>query len=113
MKVAENREFQDYRTDVALDTRNVKLALRRLRQLTRTGGQVELDIDETVDKTCREAGEIELVFDNPLKTSWSLVAPVPFADNLEDLYKPGAEKIASAVREVLEYQTWEATASKN
>ena len=39
--------------------------------------------------------------------------PVPFADNLEDLYKPSAENITSAVRQVLEYQTWEATASKN
>ena len=39
--------------------------------------------------------------------------PVPFADNLEDLYKPNAENIVSAVRKVLEYQSWEATASKN
>ena len=38
MKVAEDRRFQDYRTDVAdLDTRNIKLALKRLRHLTREG----------------------------------------------------------------------------
>ena len=36
MKVMEERSFADYRTDVTLDVRNVKLALRRLRQLTRS-----------------------------------------------------------------------------
>lgn len=38
--------------------------------------------------------------------------PVPFADNLEDLYKPNASKIAAAVRRVVEYQEWE-TASRS
>src|SRR5262249_37512570 len=37
MKVAEERRFRDYRTDVALDIRQMRVALRRLRQLTRTG----------------------------------------------------------------------------
>ena len=62
MKVAEDRRFQDYRTDVTLDVRNVKVALKRLRHLTREGGEDELDLDETVDETCRNAGEIELVY---------------------------------------------------
>ena len=38
--------------------------------------------------------------------------PVPFADNLEDLYKPNASKIVAAVRSVVEYQEWE-TASRS
>lgn len=37
--------------------------------------------------------------------------PVPFSDNLEDLYKPNAEKIISTVRKVSEYQKWATTAS--
>ena len=37
--------------------------------------------------------------------------PVPFSDNLEDLYKPDAAQIATAVREVSEYQAWQTTAS--
>ncbi len=40
----------------------MRVALRRLRQLTRTGAATELDLDETIDETCRNAGEIELVF---------------------------------------------------
>lgn len=47
----------------------------------------------------------------PIKMVTAPHTPVPFADNLEDLYKPNAEKIASAVREVSEYQAWKATAS--
>src|SRR6185295_7542426 len=46
MKVAQERRFRDYRTDVALDHRQLRVALRRLRQLTRTGTPTELDLDE-------------------------------------------------------------------
>src|SRR3954463_15396867 len=51
MKVAEERHFEDYRADVRLDVRQLKVAIRRLRQLTRRGNQTELDIDETIDET--------------------------------------------------------------
>src|SRR5580765_8100986 len=37
MKVAEERRFKDYRTDLTLDVRQLRVALRRLRQLTRSG----------------------------------------------------------------------------
>ena len=53
MKVAEERRFKDYRTDETLDLRQTKVALTRLRQLTRTGRGDELDLDETIDETCR------------------------------------------------------------
>src|ERR1043166_2035181 len=43
MKVAEERRFADYRTDQMLDIRQMRVALRRLRQLTRTGPASDLD----------------------------------------------------------------------
>jgi len=50
----------------------------------------------------------------PIKMITAPHVPVPFADNLEDLYKPDANRIAAAVREVTEYQKWEtAAASKS
>jgi uncharacterized protein with von Willebrand factor type A (vWA) domain len=67
MKVAEERRFKDYRTDVTMDIRQMRVALKRLRQLTRTGEKTELDLDETIDETCKNAGEIELVFRAPRK----------------------------------------------
>lgn len=39
--------------------------------------------------------------------------PVPFNEKLEDLYKPDAQQIAKAVREVVEYQTWTTPLSKS
>lgn len=39
--------------------------------------------------------------------------PVPFNEKLEDLYKPDAQQIATAVREVVEYQTWTTPLSKS
>jgi len=62
MKVAEDRRYRNYRTDVTLDLRQTKVALKRLRRLTRSGPVTELDLDETISETCRNAGEIELVF---------------------------------------------------
>jgi uncharacterized protein with von Willebrand factor type A (vWA) domain len=73
MKVAEERRFRDYRTDLTLDLRQMRVALRRLRQLTRTGLATELDLDETIDETCRNAGEIELVFRPPRRNDVRLL----------------------------------------
>ena len=62
IKVAEDRRYQNYRTDLTMDLRQTKVALKRLRQLTRCGPESELDLDETIEKTCKNAGEIDLVF---------------------------------------------------
>ncbi len=98
MKVYEDRQFEDYRTDVALDTRNVKLALRRLRQLTRTDGPEELDIDGTIDKTCREAGEIELVFRPKRKNDVRLLLLMDVGGTMDPYYEP-VSRLLTALHE--------------
>jgi uncharacterized protein with von Willebrand factor type A (vWA) domain len=65
MQIAGERRFQEYRKDVVLDVRQIDVALRGLRQLGREGAESELDLDETVDETCRNAGELELVWHPP------------------------------------------------
>jgi len=62
MKIAEDRRYKNYRTDVALDLRQTKVALKRLRRLTRSGPATELDLDTTISETCKNGGEIELIF---------------------------------------------------
>jgi hypothetical protein len=62
VKVAEERKFRNYRNDLILDVRQTKMALKKLRELKREGLVEELDIEETIDKTAKEGGEIELVF---------------------------------------------------
>ena len=65
MQVADERRFREYRKDVILDVRQIDVALRGLRRLGREGADDELDLEETVDKTCKNAGEIEVVFRPP------------------------------------------------
>jgi uncharacterized protein with von Willebrand factor type A (vWA) domain len=60
VKIWEKRQFRDYADDVELNTRNMKMALRRLRILTREGLEEELDLDTTIQKTCRNAGYIDI-----------------------------------------------------
>src|SRR5208282_5907044 len=54
VKVWDKREFRDLDGDVELGTRNIKVALRRLRRFARTGAPEELDLDETVRDTARK-----------------------------------------------------------
>jgi len=73
MQVAEQRRFREYRRDVVLDVRQIDVALRGLRQLGRDGAEEELDLDETVDETCRNAGELEIVFRPPRRNRVKVV----------------------------------------
>ncbi len=62
MQVAQERRFRNYRSDLTLDVRQIKIALRGLRQLSRIGPEDELDLPRTIDHTSKNAGEIELVW---------------------------------------------------
>jgi uncharacterized protein with von Willebrand factor type A (vWA) domain len=54
IKVWEKREFRNLDNDVELGTRNIKVALRRLRRFAREGAAEELDLDETISGTARK-----------------------------------------------------------
>ena len=54
VKVWEKREFQNLDSTKELGTRNIKVALRRLRKFAREGAQDELDIKSTIDGTARK-----------------------------------------------------------
>jgi uncharacterized protein len=54
LKVWEKREFRNLDNDIELGTRNIKMALRRLRRFARTGAADELDLDGTINGTARK-----------------------------------------------------------
>ena len=54
IKVWEKREFRNLDSSIELGTRNIKVALRRLRRFAREGAADELDIDATIDATARK-----------------------------------------------------------
>jgi uncharacterized protein with von Willebrand factor type A (vWA) domain len=95
MKVAEERHFKDYRTDMALDLRQIKVSLRRLRQLTRSGTASELDLDETIDETCRNAGEIELVFRPPRRNNVRLLLLMDVGGTMDPYFEPVSQLLTA------------------
>jgi uncharacterized protein with von Willebrand factor type A (vWA) domain len=54
VKVWDKREFKDLDDEVELGTRNIKIALRRLRKFARSGAPDELDLDGTIRKTAHQ-----------------------------------------------------------
>jgi len=60
VKVWEKRDFKNYDSNVELNTRNLKIALKRLRIFTREGLDEELDLDTTIENTCKNAGYLDI-----------------------------------------------------
>src|SRR5437016_12655618 len=60
VKVWDRREYRNLDDQIELGTRNIKLALRRLRQFAREGAPTELDLDDTIRSTARNAGWLDL-----------------------------------------------------
>jgi uncharacterized protein len=60
VKVWDKREFANFDDRVELGTRNLKLALRKLRKFAREGAADQLDLDGTIDATARNAGLLDL-----------------------------------------------------
>ena len=60
VKVWEKRQFRNLDDSVELGTRNIKVALRKLRQFARTGAAEELDLDDTIQSTANNAGLLDI-----------------------------------------------------
>lgn len=60
VKVWDQRQYKDYDDSLELGTRNIKVALRRLRRFAREGAAEELDLDGTITSTARNAGWLDL-----------------------------------------------------
>jgi uncharacterized protein with von Willebrand factor type A (vWA) domain len=60
VKVWDKREYRNLDDTVELGTRNIKVALRRLRKFAREGAADQLDLDDTIDKTARNAGLLDI-----------------------------------------------------
>lgn len=59
-KVWDRREYRNLDDKVELGTRNIKIALRKLRKFAREGAADQLDLEDTIDKTARNAGFLDL-----------------------------------------------------
>lgn len=60
VKVWDRRDFKDLDDSIELGTRNIKMALRRLRKFARTGAEDELDLDDTIKSTAHNGGLLDI-----------------------------------------------------
>lgn len=60
VKVWDKRQFKNLDNQVEIGTRNLKIALRKLRQFARTGASEQLDLDNTIQATANNAGYLDI-----------------------------------------------------
>jgi uncharacterized protein with von Willebrand factor type A (vWA) domain len=73
VKVALERRYRDYSQEGPLTEFQMGEALKRLRRMTPTGPKDTVNVDKTIYRTMRNAGEIEIVFDRRLKDRMKIV----------------------------------------
>jgi uncharacterized protein with von Willebrand factor type A (vWA) domain len=100
IQIAGKRDFENYRDDVGLDVRSMKIALSYLRQIVREGPRDELDIGQTIDATCRNAGELSLVWDRKRKKKIKLVLLMDAGGTMSP-YAELVSRLFSAARDVV------------
>ncbi len=83
IQVAQERRFRNYRHDLTLDVRQIKMALKQLRQFNRIGPEDELDLEETIDATAKNAGEIELIWQRSRKNAVKLLLLMDAGGSME------------------------------
>jgi uncharacterized protein len=57
----DKRDYKAYDDNIELGTRGLKISLRRLRKLARTGAEDEFDINNTIDKTAKNGGLLDII----------------------------------------------------
>src|SRR4051812_7325956 len=97
VKVWDRREFRNLDDTVELGTRNIKLALRRLRQFAREGAAEELDLDGTVKSTAHNAGWLDLKLVPERHNTVKLLLFVDVGGSMEDHVRV-CEELFSAAR---------------
>ncbi|MFC2032535.1 VWA domain-containing protein [Chloroflexota bacterium] len=83
IKIASERHFQNYRSDLTLDTRQIRVALRGLRQLTRVGEEDELNLEETIRATADNAGELDFIWERSRKNTVKVLLLMDVGGSME------------------------------
>lgn len=98
VKVWEKREFKNLDDNVEIGTRNIKVALRRLRKWARTGAHDELDLDNTIQKTAHN-GYIDIVMRPERRNAIKVVLLFDIGGSMDDHIKVCEELFSAAKSE--------------
>ena len=100
VQIAEKRSFRNYRDDATLDVRSMKTALGCIRQMTREGPKDSLNVEETVRKTCRNAGDLEFVWERARRARIKLLLLMDAGGTMEP-YAELVSRLFSAAKDVV------------
>lgn len=103
LEVAGERRFKDLRSDVTLDTRHIEVALRRLRAFVREGADDELDVEGTIDKTARNAGELEIKLRPPRRSNLRVLLLLDVGGSM-DPHAEVCERLFSAAKRATHFK---------
>ena len=100
LKIAEDRNFRDFRNDDVLQIRQFQVALRKLRLLSNKDDapKTELDIDATIAETCKQAGQLKLVMGRPRKNQTKLLLMIDSGGSMWS-YADLCSRLFKAVKE--------------
>jgi uncharacterized protein with von Willebrand factor type A (vWA) domain len=98
IKVWEKREFRNLDNSVELGTRNIKIALRRLRRFARDGAAEELDIDGTIDGTARK-GYLDIAMRPERRNTVKLLLFLDIGGSMDPFIKTCEELFSAATSE--------------
>lgn len=98
LKVWDQREFRNLDNTKELGTRNIKVALRRLRKFAREGAQDELDIDATIDGTARQ-GWLDVVMRAERRNAVKLLLFLDVGGSMDPWVKLCEELFSAATTE--------------
>jgi uncharacterized protein with von Willebrand factor type A (vWA) domain len=97
VKVWDRREFRDLDDRVELNTRTLKLALRRLRRFAREGAADQLDLNGTIDATATNAGVLDLKFTPERRNTVKVLLFLDIGGSMDDHVR-ASEELFSAAR---------------
>lgn len=96
--VADARKYRPYRSDVVLDVRQIVVALRKLKSFIREGHEEELDIEETIDATAKNAGELEIVTRPPRRPNVRVILMMDVGGSMDPHVRVVSELFSAAKR---------------
>jgi uncharacterized protein len=97
VKVWDKREFANLDDKVELGTRNIKIALRRLRRFARRGAQDELALSDTIDATARSGGWLDIKMQAERRNVIKVLLLLDIGGSMDDHVKT-CEELFSAAR---------------
>ena len=99
VKVWDQREYRNLDEDVELGTRNIKVALRRLRRFAREGAEEELDLGGTVRATANNAGYLDIKLVPELRNKVKVLLFVDIGGSMDDHIRVCEELFSAAKTE--------------